>query len=409
MRILFFIEPVIYWRDPSRYATHLTWVRQIEWAIGADDALGLASNLEICRAWEASPLRKTRYLSFPMDSYEPLAPFDWRRDKYSAALYGSGRGHNLLVSELRAIKKNFAPDLAISTTQNAFFDRVFADTPRLYLEQAPLPRYKQPFRTVFDPSGHQVGSMLEKRAKAIRTLLLPKAEIGEASQLLDELPEMLKGADERSRNACEYLKELRSEGPIALLVTQPPDWTTYEGAYLPIDIEGLLCDWEARLPKGWIGVPTFHEYSLLPPSVQDALARSRKRLRFLPPELSLATTEPLLTVADAMVTISSTSCAAGLLLGKPIVVVGRSPFRVWGLTKISELNKPICWDRSTTIRLLAFLTHRYARTEHQLCQNPAWIRGLLEERLKSSSCGDWQLDIAEWKAADAWAHFEVAT
>jgi hypothetical protein len=405
MRLLFFIEPVVFWSDPSRLAAHLVWVRYIEQAIEADGTLGLASNTEVCRAWENSHERKTSSYAFPIDPYAPLANFSWRRDKYSAALYGSGRERNSIVRELEAIKRQFQPDLAVSTCQSAFFDRVFADVPRLYLEQAPLPRYGQPFRTVFDPSGHQVGSLLETRARNIRNLRLSDAEMLEAFRLLDELPELLRNSDDRSKQGCEILEGLRSEGSIALLATQPPDWTTYEGAYRVIDLEGLLCDWDARLPEGWVGVPTFHPHGLLPSSVQETLARSRKKLRFLPPEFSQGMTEPLLTVADALVTISSSCAATALLLEKPIVVEGRSPFSVWGAQDIAKLNRPIRWERSIAGKLLAFLTHRYSRSAEQLHADPAWTRQLLEKRLHDDGRGDWQLDLSEWTAADARAHF----
>ena len=81
MRVLFFIEPVIYWHEPSRIAAHLNWVRCIEQAIEADGVLGLASNIEVCRAWENSHERKTSLYAFPIDPYAPLANFGWRRDK----------------------------------------------------------------------------------------------------------------------------------------------------------------------------------------------------------------------------------------------------------------------------------------------------------------------------------------
>jgi hypothetical protein len=407
MRILFFIEPVIYWREPSRYAAHLIWVQYIEEAIHADGALGLVGNFEVCRAWENSEQRKMSFEGFPIDPYSPLEKFDWRREEYSAALYGSGRKRVSLATELETIKKKFRPDLAVSTCQNSFFDRVFADLPRLYLEQAPLPRYEQPFRTVFDPSGHQVGSLLERRANDIRSLPVPPPEMLEASRLLDELPEILRSSDDRAKQGCEILKEFRSEGPVALLATQPPDWTTYEGSYRVIDLEGLLCEWEARLPDGWIGVPTFHPYDPLPQPLQEALARSRRKLRFLPPELSVGTTEPLLTVADAMVTISSTCSATALLLGKPIVVVGHSPFSVWGRQDVSKLNTPVRWDRSIAVKLLAFLTHRYARTDEQLRKDPVWIRRLLDQRLNDKGRGDWQLSLEGWTAEHAWAQFNA--
>ena len=405
MRVLFFIEPVIYWREPSRFAAHLFWVSQIEQAIVSDGMLGLISNLEVCHAWENSQQRKMNFCAFPIDPYASLSDFGWLRYRYSAALYESGSKGISLLAELETIRKRFGPDIVISSCQNGFFDRAFQGLPRLYLEQAPLPRYGQSHRTVFDPSGHQVGSMIEARASDIRALRLPDAEITEISRFADQLPTLLRSFDDRAEQCCKALEQFSSEGSIALLATQPPDWPTYEGAYQNIDLEGLLCEWDAQLPEGWIGIPTFHPAYPLPSPVQEALSRSRKKLRFLPPALAQGTTEPLLTSADALVTISSTCAATAILLRKPIIVTGHSPFSAWGSRDISTLDVPVRWDRSVAGKFLAFLTHRYSRTAEQLDANPAWTRSLLEQRINDDGRGDWQLDLTEWRAAHAQAYF----
>ena len=149
-----------------------------------------------------------------------------------------------------------------------------------------------------------------------------------------------------------------------------PDYPTYEGSFETIEVERLLCSWAESLPPGWIGVPTYHEAYQLDAATEMTLARSCPRLRFLPRELSLGLSEPLLTCADGMITISSTTATTGLLLRKPTIVVGRSPYNAWcekDPSRIADAS-PLGADEGAC--LLAFLCNRHSYLQDDLTAHP---------------------------------------
>ena len=163
---------------------------------------------------------------------------------------------------------------------------------------------------------------------------------------------------------------------MALLVLQPPDWVTYEGALEPVEPEGLLLDWAESLPDGWIGVPTYHPDWRVGQSMAVALSRASAKLRFLPEALSQGATETLLASADGMVTISSSAAMTGLLFGKRVAVVGRSPFRPWGVGNAADLAlmQPLTEREAATT--LAFLCHRYSHLGDKILTEPGYFIGL---------------------------------
>jgi hypothetical protein len=330
MRVLFFLEPVVVRNQPNLFSAHLPWANfTMQAALRTGGAFALAANGDVCSDWRKQGREGTDSICFPLDPVAPVSGFGFRKTDYFKALYGSGDEPNPLTKELRAIRDVFAPDIAIMTSQNAYVRQAFSGLPTLSMEYASLPRLGHPLRVSFDPSGHQTQSLLETHAGVIKSLPFTCTQRAHLLELLGTIKAQTLAADPRASSACAALRAIRAEGPVALLVTQPPDYPTYEGSFKAIEVERLLCSWAESLPPGWIGVPTYHEAYQLDAATEMTLARSCPRLRFLPRELSRGLSEPLLTCADGMMTISSTTATTGLLLRKPTIAVGRSPYNAW--------------------------------------------------------------------------------
>jgi hypothetical protein len=338
-----------------------------------------------------------------------VSGFGFRKPEYFKALYGSGDEPNPLTKELRAIRDLFAPDIAIMTSQNAFARQAFSGLPTLSMEFASLPRLGHPLRVSFDPSGHQTQSLLETHAGAIKTLPLTCTQRAHLLELLDAIKVQMLAADPRASSAWSALKAIRAEGPVALLVTQPPDYPTYEGSFEAIEVERLLCSWAKSLPPGWIGVPTYHEAYQLDATTEMNLARSCRRLRLLPRELSAGLSEPLLTCADGMITISSTTATTGLLLRKPTIVVGRSPYNAWCEQDPSHIADASPLSADEAARLLAFLCNRHSYLQDDLTAHPETFNRIAEATIRLPQPADWFMDFSEWSIGRALSLFNFGS
>jgi hypothetical protein len=348
-------------------------------------------------------------ICFPLDPVAPVSGLGFRKTDYFKTLYGSGDEPNPLTNELRAIRDLFAPDIAIMTSQNAFARRAFSGLPTLSMEYASLPRLSHPLRVSFDPSGHQIQSLLETHAGVIKTLPLTCTQRAHLLELLGTIKAQMLAADPRAPSACAALRAIRAEGPVALLVTQPPDYPTYEGSFKAIEVKELLCSWAESLPPSWIGVPTYHEAYQLDAAAEMTLARSCPRLRFLPRELSRGLSEPLLTCADGMITISSTTATTGLLLRKPTIVVGRSPYNAWCEQDPSHIADASPLSADEAARLLAFLCNRYSCLQDDLKADPETFIRIADATMRLPQPADWFMDFSEWSIGRALSLFNLTS
>jgi hypothetical protein len=402
MRVIFFIEPVIYRTNPDYLTPHLSWAHAVAASVKANGGVfAVASNQEICAVWssqqEAAGLA---HATFPLNSFDPLSPFGYRRDLYAAALYGNETADNPLIAALSDVRQRFLPDFVVMTSQNALARRAFAGLPILSIEQAPLPRMGQPHRVYFDPLGHQRGSLFETKAWQIKQLPLPEAHITDLLGIIEGLRTRLQ-RNPRYEAAAMAIEKIREAGRVALLVTQPPDWTAYDGALCKqIDVQGLLCIWEEQLPPDWIGVPTYHPEFRLNANVENALARSRSRLRFLPSELAQGLSELLLTMVDGMVTVSSTTSITGLLFRKRVIATGRCPFNGWVPRDVRQISATQPLSVNETASTLAFLTHRYTHLNDVVGTDPQVLAAVFTAA-REFDPARWYLDVSEWSAAYA--------
>jgi hypothetical protein len=297
---------------------------------------------------------------------------------------------------LRDIRSEFAPDIVVMSSQNAFAQHAFLGIPIFFIEQSPLPRLGYPMRLSLDPYGHQTPSLLGRFAASIRHIDLEQAQRQDLIGVLDSIKSDLSNRDTKNASALQALDKLAAQYKVALLVTQPPDWVTYEGAYRPIDPVGLLYAWAQSLPDGWLGVPTYHVGYAPSREMEIALERSCPRLRFLPIEFSQGLTEVLLVRADGMITISSTSAMTGLLLQRQVVVVGQSPFNSWCIDKPELIASASPLSQSEVASTLAFLCHRYSHLMGDLETDPLRLLQIIEQIQASAEPIDWFMDMSDW-------------
>ncbi|MBC8739239.1 hypothetical protein F6X40_21050 [Paraburkholderia sp. UCT31] len=398
MRVLFFLEPVIFRNSPSLISAHFQWVDYFRCACAQEGwHFALTANTSTCANWTAlRPETVDAITLYEVNPFETLAAFDYERKNYAKAAYGQSEGNNPLFTRLAEIRELFRPTLVVMTSQNSFARHAFAGLPILSIEQAPLPRLGHPTRTAFDPSGHQTMSLLETQADRISSLPLTPQVRRQALSLLSAIKQTANVADARGVQVAAALEELRRENRVALLVTQPTDAVTYEGSYQPIELENLLYAWSEALPPGWIGVPTYHGGQQLTEEMEAALAAATPRLRFLPQTLSRGLSEPMLLVADGMVTISSTTAMTGLLFQKRVVVTGRSPYNKWCESDPAKIADAPTLNDDQVASILCFLTNRLALSHEVLDKN---INPLIELMRAVSTAEDhmeWFSDTTEW-------------
>ena len=394
LRILLFLEPVIFRSRPAFLSAHFMWARSI---MRSSDSFALAASAEVCQAWRRdNPDPDVICRCFPIDSFSPLSTVDYSRANYAKALYGTGEAPNALTDALRDIRSEFAPDIVVMSSQNAFAQHAFLGIPIFFIEQSPLPRLGYPARLSLDPYGHQTPSLLGRFATRIRDIELEPAQRRDLIGVLDGIKSDLANRDTKYASALQALDNIGGQDKVALLVTQPPDWVTYEGAFRPIDPVNLLYAWAQSLPDGWLGVPTYHVGYAPSREMEIALERSCPRLRFLPIEFSQGLTEVLLVRANGMITISSTSAMTGLLLQRHVVVVGQSPFNSWCIDKPELIASASPLSESEVASTLAFLCHRYSHLMGDLETDPLRFVQIIEQIQASAEPIDWFMDMSDW-------------
>lgn len=396
MRILFVLEPVIFRNDPTFLTAHFMWVEIFRrYAEQSGGEFALAANPATCREWRSRTTTTYSGMTFELDPFLPLGPFNHVRDDYAQSLFTRSNG-NPLSAAILEVRHMFEPTIAVRTSQNSHIDFALTGLPTLFLEQAPLPRFGQPARTQFDPCGHQVGSILQQKADEIRGLSMPLEIRSNAHLLLQILRGRLSHSGHPAIAALRQIKANEPEKKIALLATQPDDWVTYEGAFKPIKKENLLFAWANALPPGWIGVPTYHPSEAMSVDLESALIRSCPRLKLLPQPLSQGTTELLVDEAEGLVTLSSTSAASALLFGKQVVVQGKSPFQQWAVSEVNQLDQAKPLTESEATNLFVVLTHHFTQLNSVLESDSSILRPLLDLMISGRPVEPWFLDMTAW-------------
>ncbi|WP_343683502.1 hypothetical protein [Asticcacaulis sp.] len=395
MRVLFFIDPVIYRGGPLEYASHFHWVDLFAKAVAELEGgrFALASSQPLCSAWISGNGPKGEV--FPLNSVAVLADFQHDRAAYSAAVYSKEDGKGYLAKELQSVRDRFNPDLILCSFQNSIAAQAFSGVPMVYLEQAPLPRIGHPRRVYFDPSGHQIGSTFEVMRDSILSMRLTTSQAEGGARLLAAVKRQLLEFHPNAPRVADELEKISQIGKVAIFATQPPDGVTYEGAYKRVELEGLICEWAQNLPAGWVGVPTYHFGKSLTIEMEEALSKSLPNVRFLPQNISRDHTELLLLLADGLVTISSTTAMSALLFQKPVIAVGRSPYNSWSKTNIREIEQGEVLSNIDAVRLLVFLTNKFCYSDDEFIINKNLTYELLKEFCSPNYISS-LFDISNW-------------
>lgn len=410
IRVLLILEPVIFRDDPTGLAAHFTWVECFRRATrAAGGTFALAANADVCDAWTAREPCCPEVSCFALNAFSVLAAFDFERARYAKAAFEDVQKANPLIDDLTEVRESFRPDLVVMTAENSFVRHAFRGTRMLFVEQSSLPRTGHPLRTALDPSGHQRSTVLETHADTIRRLPMREQTRVQVERLLRAVRRNVDAADLRSGAALEALKAVRGDRKVALLVTQPADAVTYEGAYHRVELENLLFSWAEALPPGWVGVPTYHVGQILAEPLEGALARSTARLCFLPRDLSQGLTETLLAEADGMITISSTSAMAALLFRKRVIVTGVSPFNAWCDRDPAAIGRAQTLSPAEATSLFCYLTNRNSYNHETLMHHPEKLAEVMRAVLHEPDAARWFLDPESWDRDKAMSLFQFRT
>ncbi|MDR7117307.1 hypothetical protein [Caulobacter sp. BE254] len=404
MRALFFVEPAVQRNEPAHLASTLNWAEMLRSSarrVGGD--LGVVSNLEICAAWTERPTPEGPRQAFAVDAYAPLRPFGYRLNDYMRSHYGPGSRDNPLYAALSEIRERFAPDIVLMTYQNSIAEAAFEGLPFINLSQAPLLRWGHPDRICFDPTGHQVNSIIGARGEDIRRAHLSDADFAGLAEIVAGIRRhQLK--EERMVAAQAELKAIGGGAPIALMAVQPASAVPCRDGLDASDVQSLLCSWADQLPPGWIGVPTFHFALRFGRDLEEALARGCPRLRLLSPDHSWIATEGLIAAADGMVTVNSNSAMAALLFEKPVAMLGQGPLSDWCGEHVADLVRGPRYSGRDILALLAFLTNRYSELVDTVTADPSVFLGIMQAM--TSGVGEAHfLDLSSWSLARAKSMF----
>jgi hypothetical protein len=295
MRVLFFVEPVVFRGNPLAFAPHVQG-----WALPMLQSHGepafqwaFASSAPLC----ALARREQPNLAcFAIPSWQVLEPCGYNRDSYTIALFNAkaaqqgmaGQGPlAALAAELQAINRAFQPDVVIASGENKLLPLAFSQARCLWMEQAPFPRQKRRDRVYLDPCGHQLGSVLEQAGERILALEVSPAYQAQVEALWQVM--QAPGLEQRQQAAAvqQAIRERARGRRVALLVLQPPDWPSWEGCLdAALSPEAVLAQWAAALPPGWVGIPLYKPQACLPAALEASLAAAFPQLAPLPPELS---------------------------------------------------------------------------------------------------------------------------
>lgn len=400
MKVLFYLEPAVYRGDPLFLSPHISWALRVLKSLNVESDFGLVSSSELCDYFYRMSGIKNNL--FKINSWEIISPFNYQRNQYSSALYSvpeSLQYKNLYILEriLKEVRNMYQPDIVICSSQNTVIESVFFDIATIYIERAPLPRLNQKASMVFDPSGHQVNSLLSTLTSQIFDAKLPDTEKNIIGTWWDAFSNFSDNKREHQKQVAQQLEYLSRGRKIVAFALQPPDWITFEGAYKQISVEALIASWARSLPVGWVGIPFFHPGSRFPENLVASLEDEFENIAFLPKNLSKGSLELALENIDGLITISSTTAMSAMLSGINTIVVGKSPFSniisSSSPQHIAEVGPLSVRNRAS---LIAFLCNRYCRRLTEVFNPNGGIEEIVQAISSSESFENYYLDYSSW-------------
>lgn len=360
MKIAVFIEPTA---NPDPASSQLKWAEILEDAVAPlGGSVSVLSSYGVCHKWvTTTPLGRPIRDCHIIELNDAIGDFSYSFTEYSLAAFGQ-EVRPKLRQTLEVFDARYRPDLVVMCGNNRMVEAALPNAKFLFLEQAPLPRIGHPLRLVFDTMGHRVGSMLEQLKDRILSAAVDDFE-SELGRWVFHDWEVHLCCDPDYQRIRSFFDNLKRKSKVAIFAMQPVANIPCEDGYAAVDMRELIARWSSQLPSGWTGVVTYHYGQRLSPGEEQLLRSSFKNLYFLDQDLSVDKTEAIILNADALVTISSSTALFAILLGKPAVVLGASPFRNWGNSHVESLDAVEPLSLAERIRLLKFLCGPYCLSE----------------------------------------------
>jgi hypothetical protein len=321
VRVLFFVEPVIYRNNPTMLKPWIEFIEPIaKKSQGLFEAYLAASHQLTC-------LSKDVFCDvFSLDPKELLHSSEFDRPTYSRDLcLGNEKvlGNSALIIALEQIKSKIQPTHVISWSENQYLRYVFRDSKVLFMELGPLPRHGLKLAAFLDPFGHQIGCALQTASKK-------NWEVTNLSEVEDywQVSWVQKVMAEAEKIGIpDWLQQAAPKKKRSLVVLQPPDWITYEGVGPRIDPIGFLQFVAREYSHEWVLIPQWHRaYPAPSDGVLEELNRRQPNICIPPNGLRTNNSEAFLPYVDGVATISSNVALAAALLGKSVKIIGRSKF-----------------------------------------------------------------------------------
>ena len=346
MKVLFYIEPVVFRNFP----------RQLEYWFRTCSAIAQAN-----RDFFTSYIAASRTLcdleggafdaSFPVDNVQILKASGFDRSLYAKDLYDpTGSQNAFLLRALDEIDNTLHPDIVVSWTENRHLRAVFGPERLFFMELGPIPRAGFKWSAYLDPYGHQVGCAFS-RACTMRSdpsLFAGMKEVWEQTWQAEVAHKAAEHA------LAPWLMSQAAGRKTLLLVLQPPDWPTYNGAGIDIDSVALVRKVADQMPQGWAVLPQWKDAHALPPEViLHDLAEGQGNILLPEPPFRHGFSEAFLPLVDHVSTISSNVAATAAIIGKPLQILGKSKFSLMNVA-VGETAKP-------RFDLLSFLVNGYCR------------------------------------------------
>jgi hypothetical protein len=408
MRVLLYVEPVVFRENPLML---LPWVRWLARLVRSSSSLGtqefgFASNPLLCEHMHSevgSALAWTRSIR----QREALLAFDFDRYSYAQDLFRSCRDAEAnpgLMDVLFELKSSFRPELVISFTQNRYLRQVIG-TPTLFWEVGPLPRGVTAESFFCDPIGHQTESLLVSHATEILNRRIGADRSEELQRVWRDLVELRILADER-RSTLEAEVRARAQGrKVLLLALQPTDWLTYEGAWRAVSLSGLILGVLERLPSSYCACISYHPLQQLPPEIEELIHREFDNALFLPHPMRANMSELLLPSVDAVATITSSVGVQAALWGKPLVTLGRGQLSGLSRGDVARLEQAEPYSKRERLALFEFLTYRYCQPLWLLLDQPGYFEQFVATLSENQFSPKVFTDTTGWSAHETSIRF----
>lgn len=399
MKLLFFIDPVVYRQKPEIMGG---WV--IHWVLPivrmtkhCDVEFAICANSWIVELAKASDNNENNIEYYPLSMTDSLRDIQFDRLSYMLdvadcnSITDENFNNSNLITRLRSIRDQFKPDVVVSFTENRYLREAFLGVRLLFCELSCLPRVGLDLFLFMDVFGHQTHSALNILSNDIENISLP-VDVNEINSLLDRYFELHVRSDPRFALARDWLSSIAKGRRTILLALQPEDWPTYEGIFASVTNDLLIMRFAQSNPD-CVVVPTTHPLFVMPASFRAALELELDNVRF-PPDDLISQSEFLIHFADEMATISSNSAVCAILAGKVVRVLSpRSAFsRVAAISNDKIMrNQDASGFRA---RLIAFTCNAYSTSVGNLTEVPGHFDNIVRRLLSARDEGVY-LDIGE--------------